>query len=55
MVPVYNSIGMVHHPDDVGLVGGVQGRHGDVPDGAELAAVVQVLVLETEEIPDETS
>lgn len=54
-VPIDDAIGMVHHADDVGLVGGVERRHRDVPHGAELAAVVQVLVLQPEEVPDETA
>ena len=35
------------------LVGGVQCRHRDVAHGAELAAIVQVLVLQAEKVPDE--
>ena len=35
-------------------VAGVEGRYGDVPDGTELPAVVQVLVLQTEKVPHKT-
>jgi hypothetical protein len=54
-VPVEDPVGLVHHADDVGLVGGVQRSHRDVAHGTELAAVVQVLVLQAEEVPDEPS
>lgn len=45
MVPVGDSVRVVHHADDVRLVRGVERRHGDVSHGAELTAVVEVLVL----------
>lgn len=50
---VPNAIFLVHHLLQQRLVIGVERRHGDVPHGPELAAVVQMLVLQTEEIPHE--
>lgn len=52
MLPVDNTVRMVHHPYDVRLVRGVEWRHGDVSHCSEFTAVVQMLVLKPEEVPD---
>ena len=48
-----SGIRFVHKFDDLLLVGGVDGRHRNVPHRSEVAAVVQVLVLQPEKVPDE--
>lgn len=45
---------LVHQPQDVRLVRVVDGRNRYVPDRAEPTAVVQVLVLQAEKIPNES-
>lgn len=53
--PVDNgdAVLLVHHLQDGRLVRGVHRRHRDVAHGSKLAAVVQVLVLQPEEVPHE--
>lgn len=51
--PVRDPVLFVHHPHDEHLVGSVQGSYGNVPDRPELAAVVEVLVFQSEKVPDE--
>lgn len=53
-LPVFDSVLVVHHLLEQCLIVGVQRSHGDVPHRPELTAVVQVLVLQTEEVPHET-
>lgn len=51
---VSNAVLLVHHLLQQRLVVGIERSHGDVAHRTELAAVVQVLVLQTEEVPDKT-
>ena len=48
-----SGIRLVHELDDLLLVGGVDGRHRNVPHRPEIAAIIQVLVLKPEKVPDE--
>lgn len=54
-LPVPDPVLLVHHLLQQCLVIGVQRSHRDVPHRSELAAIVQVLVLQTEEVPHEAS
>lgn len=54
-LPVPDAVLLVHHLLQQRLVVCVQRSHGDVPHRSELAAVVQVLILQTEEVPHEAS
>lgn len=49
------GVRFVHHLDDLLLVAGVDGSHGNVPHGSELATIVQVFVFQSEKVPDEPS
>lgn len=51
-LPVPDSVLLVHHLLQQGLVVSVERSHADVSDGPELTAVVQVLVFQSEEVPD---
>lgn len=55
VVPVHHALVVVHHAQDQRLVGGVDRRYADVAHRPELAAIVQVLVLQSEEVPDEAT
>lgn len=52
---VPDSVLLVHHLLQQRLVVSVQRSHRDVPHGSELTTVIQVLVLQTEEVPHKTS
>jgi len=45
----------VHHHDQLLLVLHINRRNGDVSDNPELAAVVQMLVLQSEKVPNKPS
>jgi hypothetical protein len=45
-------IWLIHELDDLLLIGGVKWRHGNVSHSAELSAIIQVFVLQTEKVPD---
>lgn len=47
-----HSVIFIHHPQDLYLVRVVERRNRNVPHGSELTAVVQVLVFQTEEVPN---
>lgn len=51
-LPVPDAVLLVHHLLQQGLVVSVERRHADVSDRPELTAVVQVLVFQSEEVPD---
>lgn len=51
-LPVPDSVLLVHHLLQQGLVVSVERGHADVSHGPELTAVVQVLVFQSEEVPD---
>lgn len=51
---VPDAIVLVHHLLQQCLVVGVEWRHRDVPHSTELTTVIQVLVLQTEEVPHKT-
>lgn len=53
--PVYNAVILIHHSQNCCLIGGVNRSDGDVTHSSELAAIVQVLVLKSEEVPNEPS
>ena len=44
---------VVHQLDNLSLVRGIDRRHRNVSHGTEFTAVVQVLVLQAEKVPDE--
>lgn len=46
-----DSVLLVHHLFQQRLVVSVERRHRDIPDRTKLTAVVQVLVLQTKEVP----
>lgn len=54
-LPVPDAVLLVHHLLQQRLVICVQRSHGNVPHRSELTTVVQVLVLQTEEVPHEAS
>ena len=45
---------MIHHGDNLLLVVHRHRSNGDVPDYSELSAVVEMLVLQTDEIPNKS-
>lgn len=45
---------VIHHGDDLLLVMHRHRSYGDVPDYSELSAVVEMLVLQTDEIPNKS-
>ena len=53
MASVGYAILLIHHLLQQCLVIGVHWRNGDVTNRSELTAVVQVLILQSKEVPDE--
>lgn len=53
--PVGDAVRLVHHALQHALLARIQLRQVDVPRGPELAAVVQMLVLQAHVVPDEAS
>lgn len=51
-LPVPDSVLLIHHLLQQGLVVSVEWSHADVSDCPELTTVVQVLVFQSEEVPD---
>lgn len=51
-LPVSDSILLIHHLFQQSLVISIEWSHTDVPDCPELTTVVQVLVFQSEEVPD---
>ena len=49
-----NAVFFVHHLQNCSLIRSVHWRHGYVTNGTKLAAIVQVLVLEAEKVPDKS-
>lgn len=49
-----NAFVLVHHLLQQRLVIGIERRHRDIPHSTELTTVIQVLVLQTEEVPHKT-
>lgn len=54
-VAIDHAIALVHHAQDERLVGGVQRRYRDVAHGSELTAIVQMLVLQAEKVPNKAA
>lgn len=54
-IPIDHTILVIHHPQYYCLIGGIYWSDGNVSNGSELTAVVQVFVLKTEEVPNEAS
>ncbi len=51
---VPDAVLLVHHLLQQRLVVGIKWRYGDVPHSTKLTTVIQVLVLQTEEVPHKT-
>jgi hypothetical protein len=54
-LPVHYSVVLVHHPQNRRLIRRVDWRYGNIPHRSEFTAIVQMLVLEAEEVPNESS
>lgn len=52
--PVNDAVVVVHHAQNLYLVGRVNRGHRNVPHRSELTAIVEVFVLQTEEVPNES-
>lgn len=55
LAPVKYTVLVVHHPQDVCLVGALDGRNRDIAYRTEFTAVIQMLVLQTEKVPYKSS
>lgn len=54
-LPINDPIGIIHHLENCRLVRRVNWSYGDVSDCSELTAIVQVLILQAEKVPHESS
>lgn len=53
-VPICSPVFFIHHSEDDQLIRTINRSHWDIPNRSKTPAVVQVLVLQAEEIPNET-
>lgn len=54
-LPIRDAVLLVHHPDNLDLIGRIDWCHRYVSDGSELTAIVQMFVFQTEKVPYEST